>query len=1529
MSPDAADRNLLFGVFALQADLIDPVRFAEACAAWAGRKNVALGELLVERGWITLDDRADLERLIDRRVKKHNGDVRASLAGLVTTATRQALAGVPDPDLRQSLDGLPPSPAGHVLLSTVAYQPEGRGRYTVTHLHARGGVGQVWVAEDGDLGRAVALKEVRPDRATSAEVFSRFLEEARITGQLEHPGIVPVYELVKGGAAGQPFYTMRLVRGRTLTQAGDAYHRRRAAGEATRLELRELLGAFVAVCNAIAYAHSRGVIHRDLKGSNVVLGDFGEVMVLDWGLAKVIGTTSESRAPVVGGEAGQHGETQQGQVIGTPAYMPPEQAEGRLAAVDERSDVYGLGAILYEILTGRPPFDGTDSHQILQRVIHDGPDRPRRLVPGTPAALEAVCLHALAKEPAERYPSPAALADEVRHWLAGEPVTAYREPLLVRGRRWMGRHRTLVTATAAALVVAVVCLAAATGLLARANRETREARDLALGLKHEAEGQRDQARTNFQLARDTVEEYTTKVANDPRLKEKDLEDLRKGLLRSATKFFDKLTQQAGDDPAVRADLGRAHRDLGFLAKSTGDYKAAVEHGEQALAIFERLNAEHPDDVGTTRELAKTCAEFALILGQIGQWDRTVEMYRRSVRLLEETRGQPDPDLVGRKYLAQAYRYLGEYLADHDSPLEDLTATYERAVALHEELVAASPGDPDRLAELGCAYCDLGWRYAETGNPRRGREYLDKSVRMLRGILDKQPDDAYAQNNLACTYHSIARLESEIEDRAAAIAAFDKAVQIHTRLIAAHPGVTMYQQCLARDLNNLATVHVHFGEREQAVAVFGRARVIKEKLAARYNDVPEYKADLARTIQNLSQFVEPREAEELLRRGREIDLALVAQYPDAPLYLSDLASNCTIRGSQRDRAGKWDEAEADLAESVRILTEVVAKNPAKVEFRLHLADAHGNLAGLHTRRKQLDRAEADWRAALAVHEELAARHPDNLRRQVEAARALYLLADCLHLRRHTDASADLYQQAIIKLRAAVEQAPTNVMALADLSDAYIRLAGQQAGEKQIDLAVENCLVAVEMRRRLTDAYPEAPKYRSSLSLSEQELGQLLGEAQRFDEAAQAYGRAFELQQKLVAAHPGVDTYENGLARIHSGLGRLHARRNEPDLAIAELQKERALLLALVGRRPEETAYRASLAGCALNLGIQLARSGRLPEALASMREAAAMLDQLPPAMPFVTTTRTGLARSLALLGRDLAARNRDEATEAFRLGIEQHRQLAATGASESARRDLALALTNLARHLGGRARFEEADSHFREGLTLLEQLAREHPDSDDHALHRAATHGDWGGMENRRLRYDEALKRLDAAVALLQPMIESGKNAQATTRARNMMRIVQGSRGHALLRLKRPAEAVAAYDKSLELAGETNQAGPRLKRAIALAQTGDHARAVADAEGVAAKDARPGELYDAACVLSLASAAAAQDKRLLEAERTRLADAHAARAVVLLRQAQKAGYFKTAASIDYMKKDSDLDPLRSNADYRKLLAEMEAPAKAVP
>jgi PAS domain S-box-containing protein len=292
-------------------------------------------------------------------------------------------------------------------------------RYSRLRLHATGGIGHVWLAHDSGLGRDVALKELRPERAGHAEAEARFLQEAQITGQLEHPGVVPVYELVRARDGRQPFYAIRFVKGRTLSEAARAYHDRRRAGAAEALELPALLNAFVTVCHTVAYAHARGVIHRDLKGQNVILGDFGEVVVLDWGLAKVLGRpegAADAPSVVLDAAGADSGYTVQGQALGTPAYMAPEQSAGRLDLIDRRTDVYGLGALLYEALTGAPPFSGDSTEEVLRKVREEEPAPPRRLWPEVPPALEALCLRALAKRPEDRPAGAADLAQEVQGW---------------------------------------------------------------------------------------------------------------------------------------------------------------------------------------------------------------------------------------------------------------------------------------------------------------------------------------------------------------------------------------------------------------------------------------------------------------------------------------------------------------------------------------------------------------------------------------------------------------------------------------------------------------------------------------------------------------------------------------------------------------------------------------------------------------------------------------------------------------------------------------------------------------------------------------------------------------------------------------------------------------------------------------------------------------------------------------------------------------------------------------------------------
>jgi serine/threonine-protein kinase len=412
------ERNLLLGALAFQAGLIDADQFVEVCQLWSAYKTSPLVMVLIERGWIQPLDAANLEYLLERRLDKCGGNVTASLAS-VSDEVKRHLAALEDDDIQRTLTTLA-SPKGCDSTLTAVLSAERSQRYTLTRIHSSGGMGRIWVAHDGELGREIALKELAPEKSDSTELRRRFLNEARITGQLEHPGIVPVYDLARRPENQQPFYTMRFVKGRTLTVAAREYHQRRMAGNADSLDFLTLMNAFVTVCNTIAYAHSRGVIHRDLKGQNVILGDFGEVVVLDWGLAKLVDRLEEQedKRSIVSerSKSADPDITLQGEAIGTPAYMAPEQAAGRLNLIDSRSDVYGLGAILYEILTGHPPFFGSDVLETLRRVQEEAPIPPKQVWSEVPQLLESACLRALAKNTTERHASATELAKEVQGW---------------------------------------------------------------------------------------------------------------------------------------------------------------------------------------------------------------------------------------------------------------------------------------------------------------------------------------------------------------------------------------------------------------------------------------------------------------------------------------------------------------------------------------------------------------------------------------------------------------------------------------------------------------------------------------------------------------------------------------------------------------------------------------------------------------------------------------------------------------------------------------------------------------------------------------------------------------------------------------------------------------------------------------------------------------------------------------------------------------------------------------------------------
>lgn len=315
-------------------------------------------------------------------------------------------------------------------------------KYELVERLDRGGMGTVYKVHDSELDRMLCLKVLTvPD--DSGLAVRRMLTEAQILARLEHPSIVPIHD--SGKLPDQRmYYTMKLVQGKTLTQW--------LTDNPTE---RERLRIFQQVCQAMAFAHAREVIHRDIKPENIMVGEFGEVLLMDWGVAKVLSTIDTSSDSLQSSEATTTTVTSHGAVIGTLAYMSPEQASGETDKIDKQSDIYMLGATLFFLLTDQPPYQAIDPETLKAQFAKNLPIDPRTVKPSIKKPLAAICLKAMARDKTERYTDPLKLSSDIGHFLENEPLSAYRENLLEKSSRWLGKNRFIVYI----LVTYIICRA--------------------------------------------------------------------------------------------------------------------------------------------------------------------------------------------------------------------------------------------------------------------------------------------------------------------------------------------------------------------------------------------------------------------------------------------------------------------------------------------------------------------------------------------------------------------------------------------------------------------------------------------------------------------------------------------------------------------------------------------------------------------------------------------------------------------------------------------------------------------------------------------------------------------------------------------------------------------------------------------------------------------------------------------------------------------------------------------------------------
>jgi eukaryotic-like serine/threonine-protein kinase len=832
--------------------------------------------------------------------------------------------------------------------------PRRLGNYELLEELGRGGMGVVYRARQAGLDRVVAVKVILAGEHAGPEEVARFRTEAKAAARLQHPNVVQIHEVEEQD--GRPYLALEYVDGGSL-------HKKLAGGPLPPRQAAELVEA---LARAMHYAHQRGVIHRDLKPANVLLTADGVPKVSDFGLAKRLreaeGATTAGRTPT-------------GAVLGTPSYMPPEQAWGMPGEVGPAADVYALGAILYEALTGRPPFQAASVLEVLEQVWSQEPVAPTRLQPRLPRDLETVCLKCLEKEPVRRYASAEALAEDLRRYLAGEPVQARPMSAWRRGLKW-ARRRPAAAALLALGLAAGLSLAVATLLLLAANRRETEARSRAEQAetaerqqRQEIKAQRDRAETNFKRTLEAVNRYFTAVSENDELRAHGLEGLRLKLLLTAKRYYEEFVKERGDDPELRAEQAKAYGRLAQITAEIGSRSDAVKLYQKAVAILEPLGDDPSGSPAHADALARLHNNLGLLYQAIGATGEAETAYRQVLRLRKAlVRGQDAQVAAHRAGLADGYTNLGNlYFAR--GRMGEAEPAYNQAHDLRIALVKEHGKVTEHRAQLATSYHNLGGLYQATGRLKAAEEAYQEGLKVCL-LLCKISQDPGPQSQLALSHSNLGTLYSATDRPKLAEKAHQTALEKWRQLAAKHPLVTTYHFGVARSTLNLGRVYSRTERLKEAEGSYGEALLTLERLDKEHPLVHKNKYLLSEVHNHLGGLNRARgrpcEAEAEYRRALDIRKELAAKHPKLFRFArgaGEVAYNLGLV-LLRDR----HDAGAALkcfAPAVDYLQEAFSQGGPHSGARTTLCKALGHRAIALTRLERYAEALRDWDQALGL------------------------------------------------------------------------------------------------------------------------------------------------------------------------------------------------------------------------------------------------------------------------------------------------------------------------------------------------------------------------------------------------------------------------------------------------------------------------------------------------------------------------------------------------------------------------------------
>lgn len=772
--------------------------------------------------------------------------------------------------------------------------------YEILEELGRGGMGVVYRARQLALHRDVALKMILAGAYAGQDELRRFANEAQAIAHLDHPNIVQIYEI--GEADARPFIALEFLEGGSLSA--------RLAGKPQ--PARAAAAMIATLADAVEFAHERGIVHRDLKPANVMFDRHGTMKITDFGLAKQL-------------EAGA-GATRTGDVMGTPAYMAPEQAGGAAKQVGPPCDIYALGVILYEMLTGRPPFHGQDSVDTLLAVLSEEPLPPRRLAARIPRDLETICLKCLEKSPARRYASAGELAADLRRFLNNEPIVARPPGAIERGVKWARRHPARAIAVAASFVL----------LAASSVGFAYHSRTLSLQLA-ETDRQRTRAEADLDLALDTVDKLVERLSGETLASLPKSDPIRREFLEITLAFCQGLLQENPGSPGVRWRMARARRQAASIQQIFGHSDKAETDYRQGIRDLDELVAEFPDQQEYRRDLAATHNNLGNLLRTAGRGKSAEGEYHVAQQTFQQLCDESPDDADFRQQLAVSWNNLGlARLAAGDPAAAEEAAN--RALELYQALEREHPETADFVQAAAGAYGNLGALYKATARLDRAGEAFREAASRFERLHKQAPAKAEYRLLLASTENNLAAVLSAGGDATAAVAAYDSSIELLDGLAAEFPDVPAYRQRLADTLNNRALLLAYSGRGQDARSGFDRARELCEQEPAETANLAN-RETLAVSCFGLSMLAaeagEAPQADEWLKRCFAVRRELVKRQPERSEYHAQLAVTYDFAAELARRRHHLLAAVANDEDAVRTQRRAIELAPQMERYRFPL------------------------------------------------------------------------------------------------------------------------------------------------------------------------------------------------------------------------------------------------------------------------------------------------------------------------------------------------------------------------------------------------------------------------------------------------------------------------------------------------------------------------------------------------------------------------------------------------------------------